>query len=127
MKPELDVTLVDSTGKKVAFMRHAIAKLQLGDGVRVQQARARGAPVKEGLPRVEVAISRAVLAAAKWLKLGLAYVVPAGRVIAMLARVDDAALSQAAAEVGAIVLSVRRYELPFSGAPRAVAVFRRRE
>ncbi len=126
VEPRLDVTLVDSMGKKVAFMRHAIAKLQLGPGIRVQQVRARGWPDEERLPRVEVAISRALLAAPEWLKLGFAYVVPAGRVIAMLAQVEDSVLTQAAAKVGASVLSVRRYELPLSGAPRAIAVFQRR-
>ncbi len=124
VRPALDVTLVEATGKKAAFMRSAIETLSLGTGIRVRQARARGAPLDEQLPRTEVAISRALGALPEWLRLGLRYVGSGGRVIAMLARVDDAQVRQAATQAGAVVQSVRRYELPFSRANRTLAVFR---
>lgn len=124
MRPALDVTLVEATTKKAAFMRHAIVSLRLGSGIRVRQARAKGTPLEEQLPRAEVAISRALAALPEWLPLGLRYIGSGGRVIAMLARADDAQLHQAAKQAGAVVESIRRYELPFSGANRTLAVFR---
>lgn len=124
MRPALDVTLVEATGKKAAFMRSAIKSLHLAAGIRVRQTRARGAPLEEQLPRTEVAISRALAALPQWLSLGLRYISSGGRVIAMLARADDAQMSIAATQAGAVVHSIRRYELPFSGANRTLAVFR---
>jgi 16S rRNA (guanine527-N7)-methyltransferase len=125
LRPSMDVTLVDSIGRKVAFMRHAILTLELGPGIRVRQARAQGKPDAEQLPVTAAAISRAVSALPEWLGLALPYVAPGGQVIAMLSNAEDAAVAKTAAEVGATLLSIRRYELPFSRAPRAVAVFRR--
>lgn len=124
VRPDLDVTLVEATGKKAAFIRSAIETLHLGSGIRVCQARAGGLPLDERLPRTEVAISRALASLPEWLPLGLRYVVPGGRVVAMLARAGDEQLQQAAAEVGASLHSVRRYQLPISRAHRTLAVFR---
>ena len=124
MRPALDVTLVEATSKKAAFMRHAIVSLHLGSGIRVRQARARGAPLEEQLPRTEVAISRALAPLPEWLPLGLRYIGLGGRAIAMLARADDAQVHHAAKHAGAVVESIRRYELPLSGASRTLAVFR---
>jgi len=125
LRPTMDVTLVDSIGKKVAFMRHAILELGLGAGIRVRQARAEGRPTAEQLPVTEVAISRAVTALPEWLGLAFSYVAPGGQVVAMLSKAEDAAIAKIATQIGATLRSVRRYELPFSRAPRAVAVFQR--
>jgi 16S rRNA (guanine527-N7)-methyltransferase len=125
LRPTMDVTLVESIGKKAAFMRHAILELELGSGIRVRQARAQGNPAAEQLPVTEASISRAVSALPEWLGLALSYVAPGGHVIAMLSHAEDAAVATTAAQAGATLLSVRRFELPFSRAPRAVAVFRR--
>jgi 16S rRNA (guanine527-N7)-methyltransferase len=125
LSPKTDVTLVDSTGKKVAFMRHAIATLGVGPGIHVRHARAQGSPAKEKLPQAEVAISRALAALPQWLKLAFFYVVPGGRVIAMLSQATDSAISAAAEDAGAALISARKYELPFSRAARTIAVFER--
>ena len=123
--PTMDVTLVDSIGKKVAFMRHAILELELGPGIRVRQSRAQGNPTAEQLPVTEMAICRALTALPEWLGLAFSYVVPGGQVVAMLSKAEDTAIAKVATQIGATVRSVRRYELPFSRAPRAVAVFQR--
>ena len=125
LHPRMEVTLVDSNGKKVAFMRHAIAKLGLGPGIRVAQSRAAGAPAREQLPIVDAAISRAAAPLHKWLRLGVSYVHPGGRVIAMISGIEDAGLAAAATAAGASLWSARRYVLPFSHAARAIAVFQR--
>src|SRR5205814_1596661 len=48
-KPELDVALVDSVQKKVAFLKSALAELRL-PRVRACAVRLEGNPSKEGLP-----------------------------------------------------------------------------
>jgi 16S rRNA (guanine527-N7)-methyltransferase len=120
--PSLTVVLVESSAKKAAFLRHVAARLDLG-GLSIHSVRAAGKPDFEGLPRSEVVISRAFAPLPSWLALGLHYLRPGGRVFAMLAQDDDAALEQAAVQAGAKLLSVRRFSLPFSGASRAIATF----
>lgn len=122
-RPDLHVTLVESTGKKAEFLEHARAHLDLGPGLEVRRVRAEGRPLQERLPQVDAVISRAVADVSSWLRLAVAYLRPAGRVLAMLARFDEGVLHQAAASAGLQLFSVRRYALPTSGAPRAIARF----
>lgn len=107
--PGLQVTLVDAVAKKVGFMKHAIATLGLADRVKAIHARAGGAPATEGLTPADVVISRALMDVESWRKLAAAYVAPGGRIVAMLGQTTDP--------------TARRYALPLSGDPRAVAVF----
>ncbi len=107
--PQLEVTLVDAVAKKVGFMKHAIAMLGLAGRVKAVHVRAEGAPDAEGLPRAEVVISRAFMEVEGWRALAKAYVAPGGRIVAMLGQTQDP--------------TARRYALPLSGDPRAVAVF----
>ena len=124
-RPTLSVTLVESVAKKVGFMKHAVATLKLAPRVRAVQARAGGQPDAEGLPRVEAVISRALMDVAPWLPLAKTYLAPGGRVLAMLGKAPhEAELAQVAAGQGMELVSLRRYALPLSGDPRAVAVFR---
>ncbi len=121
--PTLGVTLVDTVGKKVAFIKAAAASLGL-QGVRGLHARAEGKPEAEGIPRAEVLIARAFMDLPDWLALAPAYVEPGGRVVAMLGKAQtDAELAERAAERQLRVVSARAYRLPFSGAERQVAVF----
>lgn len=122
-RPDLHVTLVESIGKKAEFLEHARARLELGPGLEVRRVRAEGRPLQEGLPRVDAAISRAVADLPSWLKLAVAYLKPSGSVLAMLARFDEGAVREAAASAGLQLASVKRYALPTSGAPRAIARF----
>ena len=122
-RPDLHVTLVESIGKKAEFLEHARARLELGPGLEVRRVRAEGRPSQEGLPRVDAAISRAVADLPSWLKLAVAYLKPSGSVLAMLARFDEGAVREAAASAGLQLASVKRYALPTSGAPRAIARF----
>jgi 16S rRNA (guanine527-N7)-methyltransferase len=124
-RPELRVTLAESIGKKAAFLRSAARRLHLGDGLAVRQVRAQGNPAREGLPLADAVISRGLTDVSSWLKLAVCYLLPAGRVLAMVARVDEAALQQAAAASGLRLTNVRRYALPLSGDPRAIARFDR--
>jgi 16S rRNA (guanine527-N7)-methyltransferase len=122
--PQLEVTLAESVAKKVGFMKHAIATLKLAPRVRAAQARAAGSPDTEGLPRAEVIISRALMDVGPWLQLARAYLAAQGRVLAMLGQApDEAVLDAMAQQAGLKLASLRRYTLPLSGDPRAVAVF----
>jgi 16S rRNA (guanine527-N7)-methyltransferase len=118
-KPELEVTLVDSVQKKVAFLKSALAELRLPK-VRAHAARLEGNPSREDLPRVHAAVARAFAAPAQWLPLAEQYVLPGGVAICMLGpsdavpeRVGDLALQE--------LLS---YVLPYSGAQRRLAIYK---
>jgi 16S rRNA (guanine527-N7)-methyltransferase len=122
-RPALTVTLVDSVGKKAGFLKAAIATLGLRDA-RGLHARAEGNPETEGIPRAEVLIARAFMDLPDWLNLAPAYLLPGGRVVAMLGKASpDAELQARASERGLRLLSARQYRLPFSGAERQIAVF----
>ena len=122
--PELRVTLVESISKKVGFMKHVSAKLGLSGRVTALHLTARGEPEKEGLERAEVVVSRALMDLGPWLKLGRAYLKPGGRLLAMLGQApSDDAMRAAAKQHGLALTTARRYRLPLSGDPRAVASF----
>ncbi len=126
-RPELEVTLVDTVGKKVAFMKNAVAAVGLAGRVRPIHARAEGSPVSEGLPMADLLISRAFMDVGPWLMLARHYLAAEGRVVAMLGQTPtEASLRALAAEAGLELVSRRLYQLPFSGDPRGVAVFARR-
>ncbi|RKH63976.1 16S rRNA (guanine(527)-N(7))-methyltransferase RsmG [Corallococcus aberystwythensis] len=121
--PGMGVTLVDTVGKKIAFIKATAASMGL-TGVRGLHARAEGKPETEGIPRAQVLIARAFMDLPDWLGLAPAYVEEGGRVVAMLGKAQtDAELQARAAERNLRVVSARAYRLPFSGAERQVAVF----
>jgi 16S rRNA (guanine527-N7)-methyltransferase len=118
-RPDLDVALVDSVQKKVAFLKSALAELRLPK-VKAYAVRLEGNPSKEDLPRVHAAVARAYAAPPAWLQLAQQYVLPGGVAICMLGpaepvpdRVGDLALQQELA-----------YALPFSGAQRRLAIYK---
>jgi 16S rRNA (guanine527-N7)-methyltransferase len=118
-RPNLNVTLCDAVGKKVAFMKSAVAAVGLAGRVRPE-----GDPSTEGLPRVDVVVSRALMDVGPWLLLARHYVARGGRVVAMLGQTpSESALETLAGEAGLELVSRRVYQLPFSGDARGVAVF----
>lgn len=116
--PGCRFTLVDSVAKKVGFLKAAIAQLGL-DNARASHARAQGHPEQEGIAPAEAAVCRAFLAPEAWLALAPAYLVPHGRVLAML----GAQTAIPATPAGLEPPSVRAYRLPRSGAVRRVATW----
>jgi len=122
---KLQVTCCDGVGKKVAFVKAVAAELDLS--VRAFAVRAEGKPEAERLPLAEVVVSRALADPDRWLPLGLNYLVPGGRLIAMLGReADEPALRATAESLGLRLAGLRRYVLPVSRAERAVATFLQR-
>jgi len=122
--PLLDVTLVESSSRKAAFLKHALVTLGLHNGIRALQARAEGEPECEGIPRGEVVISRALHAPENWVNLGKRYVTREGRVIAMLGSKWSVLQLESIAKNNQGTVAIHPYCLPFSGARRAFAVFR---
>jgi len=122
-RPGLAVTCCDAVAKKVAFVKAAAAALDLR--VRGVALRAGGEPEREGLPRCQVVVSRAVADPARWLPLGARYLGEGGALVAMLGReVDEAALAALAEGVGLRLERLDRFTLPRAGAARANALFR---
>jgi len=122
--PPLDVTLIESSGRKVAFLKHALALLGLQRGIRAIEARAEGEPKHEGIPRAEVVISRALHAPEDWVNLAKRYLTREGRVIAMLGSKWSVLQLESLAKSNQGTVAIHRYRLPFSGARRAFGVFR---
>jgi 16S rRNA (guanine527-N7)-methyltransferase len=118
-RPDLDVALVDSVQKKVAFLKSALAELRLPK-VKAYAVRLEGNPSKEELPRVHAAVARACAAPAEWLRLAGHYVLPGGVAICMLGPADAVP-----AQVGALKLDQElAYELPDSKAQRRLAIYK---
>lgn len=114
-RPDCQVTLVDAVGKKVGFLKAALAQLGLRNG-RAVHARAEGRPEVEGIPRAEAVICRAFLSPGEWLELARSYAQPDGRILAML----GAETPMPATPSGLGQPQVRTYRLPSSGAERRI-------
>jgi 16S rRNA (guanine527-N7)-methyltransferase len=123
VRPDLDVTCVDSVAKKVAFVKTIAAELDLP--VRARAARAGGHPDAEGLPRADAVVSRALADPARWIPLGATYVAPGGVLLAMLGRESEGELLERVGDrVGFRLEGVERFVLPLSGAARAIGRWR---
>ena len=120
-RPDVEVVLVDSVQKKVAFLKSVLAELRLS-GARAVGVRLRGDPAGEHLPRVHAAVARAVAEPAAWLTLAEEYVLPGGVAFCMLGPSDPVP-----DEHGDLILQRElAYRLPFSRAQRRVAIFQRK-
>lgn len=123
-RPDLSVTCCDSVGKKVAFVKATAA--ELGLEVRGVAVRATGNPEKDGLPVCEAVVSRALAEPDRWVPLGAPYVAPGGLLLAMLGKGLERAHLEALGEAhGLRLLGVDQFELPASGAARAVVRWER--
>jgi 16S rRNA (guanine527-N7)-methyltransferase len=119
LRPDLEVCLVDSVAKKVGFLKHAIASLGLAPRVRALHLTLAGAPEKEGVPEMDVAISRALREVPAWAALGFPYLRQGGQLVAMAGGGFEAPRLP-----GYAAPDVRRFSLP-SGVGRTVASYRK--
>ena len=118
-RPDLEVVLVDSVQKKVAFLKSALAELRLPK-VKAYAVRLEGNPSREDLPRVHAAVARAYASPEQWLELAGHYVLPAGVAICMLGPADAAP-----PRVGALALQQElAYLLPRSKSQRRLAIYK---
>ncbi|ACG75694.1 methyltransferase GidB [Anaeromyxobacter sp. K] len=122
---DLSVTCCDGVAKKIAFVKAVSAELDLP--VRGVAVRAEGDPEREGLPRADAVVSRALADPDRWVPVGARYLAEGGTLLAMLGReVDRAALEAVGAAEGLTLVGLDVYELPISRAARAVARWQRR-
>lgn len=120
LRPDVQVTLVDSVQKKVAFLKSALAVLRLPNA-RALALRLGGDPAREGLPRFTAAVARAFASPEDWLRLAEPYVAKAGSVLVLLGARERVPL-----EVGELKQAEQHaYRLPYSGAQRTLLVYRR--
>jgi len=118
-RDDLEVTLVDSVAKKVGFLKHAIAGLQLAPRVQARQLTLEGDAVGEGLGPFDAAVSRALADPPRWASLARPYLREGGQLVVM------AGGSAPAAELeGWTRPTVDRYRLP-SGDARTLLGYRK--
>jgi len=82
-RPDLSVSLVDAVAKKVGFLKHAIAQLQLAPRVRASHLKLQGHPASEGLGPFDAAVSRALTEPTRWAALAAPYLRPGGTLVVM--------------------------------------------
>lgn len=123
VRPDLQITLVDRTEKKILFLKTTLARLGIANA-RPAHLRLEGNPAAEGLAPFDVAVSRAFAAPEDWLPLARAYVKPGGRIIAMLGADQPGEPELGEALGGDRVIAFQRYVLP-SGHQRALLVVER--
>ena len=118
-RDDLDVWMVDSVQKKVAFLKVLQASLHL-PGLCARALRLAGKPEEEGLPRFRAVIARAFAAPSDWLELAEPYLQPGGSAFCMLGARDDAP-----ERCGRLVrLREVVYRLPIAGARRKIVEYR---
>jgi 16S rRNA (guanine527-N7)-methyltransferase len=121
---DLEVTCCDSVTKKVAFVKAVAAELDVR--VRAVAVRADGDPDREGLPRADAVVSRALAEPEAWVPLGSRYLAEGGVLIGMLGReADRSRLDEVGRAAGLALESLDSFVLPVSGAARAIARWRR--
>ena len=119
-RPDLSVTLVDAVAKKVGFLKHAIARLQLAPRVRAIHLKLQGNSAAEGLGPFDAAVSRALTEPARWAALAAPYLRAGGTLVVM-----------AGSEAPPVALPgyspprVDRFRLPLTGDGRTVLGYRK--
>ncbi|MDY7116143.1 16S rRNA (guanine(527)-N(7))-methyltransferase RsmG [Halomonas sp. SSL-5] len=118
LKPELEVTLLDSNGKKVRFQRQAAMELGLANVTPVQ------ARIEAFDERYEQVISRAFASLGDFVSLTRECVAPGGQWLAMKGPAVDEELAGLPAEVAPVARHL--LEVPFEVGTRLLVVLERR-
>ena len=114
-RPELQVTVLDSNGKKTRFMRHAVRTLALAN-VEVAEAR-----VEEWqAPPYDFIVSRAFAALADFVAATGPLLAPGGQWLAMKGKLDAAELAAVPAAIK--IRETRRLQVPNLGEERHVVI-----
>jgi 16S rRNA (guanine527-N7)-methyltransferase len=85
-------TLLDSNGKKTAFLRHAVRHLRI-ENADVVEARAEAFGDDAGKARFDTVTSRAFAGLSDMLRVSAPLCAPGGRIVAMRGRIDRAELA----------------------------------
>ena len=126
--PDADVTLMDSTEKKIAFLRDCCAALGLGG--RCVHARAEEAGQGELRESFDAAVSRAVARLNILCELCLPLVKPGGVFLAMKASDSDEEIAEAEnaiALLGGGKAEIREYAIPGTDISRRAVIIRKEQ
>jgi 16S rRNA (guanine527-N7)-methyltransferase len=134
--PELSVTLIDASRKKVSFLKHVIRTLKLAD-IEAHHIRAEDlADHPSNINRFDVIVSRALTSLEFFVRLSLPLLDCGGQIIALKGQVDNAELADLRINVlpkgmdsaGSIdrsfTVSLEKYSLPFLKSERSIVTFR---
>jgi 16S rRNA (guanine527-N7)-methyltransferase len=120
-RPDLQLTLVESRGKKAAFLEYLVALWQL-PGVEVIQAFLTPKLAREWGPRFAMVTSRATFSLERFLELAAPLLLPGGRALALkgpeLPRQDIEAARQRLADLQLGNMESQEKRLPISGEAR---------
>lgn len=119
-RPSLRLTLIDSVRKKVTFQQQAILGLNLSNA-EARHIRAEDYPKQIG-GRFDVVICRALGALAAFARLALPMTAEGGRIIALKGRLKPEETDELREKLPALSVDIRRYNLPFSGDHRTLAI-----
>lgn len=122
-RPELALTLVESRGKKAAFLEYLVARWLLS-GVKVVHTYLTPKSAREWGPRFGAATSRAAFSLDRFLALAAPLLLPGGQALALkgsqLPASEMKAAEQRLAGLGLEALELQKYHLPFTGEARLV-------
>lgn len=123
-RPELALTLVESRGKKAAFLDYLVALWSL-PGVEVVHTFLTPTSARRWGPRFAAATSRATFSLPRFLELAAPLLLPGGQALALkgpsLPAPELEAARECLAKLGLEALELQEYRLPFSGEARLVA------
>ncbi|HPQ80897.1 MAG TPA: 16S rRNA (guanine(527)-N(7))-methyltransferase RsmG [bacterium] len=127
-RPDIEVTLLDSTRKKISFCAEAVRFLKLS-GIRAVWGRAESAAMQRALGVYDLVVSRATWRLKDFLPMALPYSKDSGRIFAMKGQRWESELSESAGVLrnGTLRLAgTHPYTLP-NGKSRCLIVFDRGE
>lgn len=119
-RPALSVTLVDAVAKKVGFLKHAIAQLDLAPRVRAIKLKLQGNPAAEALGPFDGAVSRALAEPTRWAALAASYLRPGGTLVVMAGTQAEPVTLP-----GWSSPRVERLRLPLTGDGRTLLIYRK--
>ena len=127
-RPELTLTLVESRGKKAAFLEYLVALWRL-PGAEIVQTHLTPRLAREWGPRFAVVVSRAAFPLKRFLELAAPLLLPGGRALALkgpeLSSEEIEAAQKRLAALHLKSLEFREHRLPITGESRLLVMARK--
>jgi 16S rRNA (guanine527-N7)-methyltransferase len=124
-RPEIALTLVESRGKKAAFLEYLVALWRVPE-VEVVQAHLTPRLAREWGPRFAAVTSRATFGLKRFLELAAPLLLPGGRALALkgpqLSPDELPAVQKRLSTLDLETLELLEYRLPLTGEPRLVVL-----
>jgi 16S rRNA (guanine527-N7)-methyltransferase len=129
-RPDLALTLVESRGKKVAFLEYLVALWRL-PGVEIIQAHLTLRLAQEWGPRFAVVVSRATFSLKRFLELAAPLLLPGGWALALkgpeMPPVEIQAAQKILSKLNLASLEFKEYRLPLTGEARLCVLVKKEE